>query len=112
MVTNDLSTTGKYVKLKDINNLIMIVAGSPTAFIQHFVFKEKHVYFVNVIFHTGGSLVYYVILDKKLNNKYITFNKVNGKIDFQDDFKLDVNLAFIPIIEIEEQNILPSELLT
>ncbi len=111
MVTNDMSTTGKYVKLKDINNLIMIVAGSLTGFIQHFVFKEKHVYFVNVIFHTGGSLVYYSVLDKKINKKYITFNKVNGKIDFQDDFKLDANLAFIPIIEIEEQNILPSELL-
>jgi len=106
-----MSSEGKYIQLKTLDDLIKIVAGSPTAFIQHFPHDKKQIYFVNVIFHTGGSLVYFVVQDEKIDKKFITFNKVNGTIDFRDDIRLDANLAFIPIIEIQKQNVLPPDLI-
>lgn len=107
-----MSKEGRYIQLQNLEDLVKIIAGSPTAFIHHLDFEKKHIYFVSVIFAGGGSLTYYVKLDEKVDKKYITFNAVNGKIDYREAFAMDANVVYVPIIEVKTQNVLPLEILT
>ncbi len=107
-----MSEKEKYVKLKSLDDLVKIVAPSHAAFLQHVEHNERHIYFINVMFHDGGSLIYYVKMDEKINAKYVVFNMISGNIGFSDTISTDTNLRFIPIIEVEKQNILTEEILT
>jgi len=102
----------KYVKLKNFDDLVKIVASSPAAFFQHIEFEDKHVYFVSVMFFDGGSLVYYVKRDDKIDAKYVVFNTISGKVGFSETVSTDTNLNYIPIVEIEKQNIISRDILT
>jgi len=101
----------KYVKLKSLDDLVKIVASSPVAFFQHFEFEGKHIYFVDVMFSDGGSLIYYVKRADRIDSKYVVFNVISGKVWFSETVTTDANLKYIPIIEIEKQNILSREVL-
>jgi len=107
-----LSKEGRYIQLQNLEDLVKIIAGSPTAFIHHLDFEKKHIYFVSVIFAGGGSLTYYAKLDEKVDKKYVTFNTVNGKIEYREAFAMDANVVYVPIIEVKTQNVLPLEILT
>jgi len=107
-----LSQKEKYVKLKSLDDLVKIVASSPAAFFQHFEFEDKHIYFVGVVFSEDASLVYYVKRNDKIDAKYVVFNMISGKVGFSENVSTDTNLKYIPIVEIEKQNILSREVLT
>lgn len=107
-----MSQKEKYVKLKSLDDLVKIVASSPAAFFQHTEFKDEHIYFVSVMFSGGGSLVYYVKRDGKIDAKYVVFNMISGKVGFSETVSTDTNLKYIPIVEVEKQNILSKEILT
>jgi len=64
------------------------------------------------LFAGGGSLTYYAKLDEKVDKKYVTFNTVNGKIEYREAFAMDANVVYVPIIEVKTQNVLPLEILT
>jgi hypothetical protein len=107
-----LSKEGRYVQLQNLEDLVKMTAGSPTAFIHHLEHEKKHIYFISVIFGGGGSLTYYVKLDEEVGKKYITFNSVNGRIEYRENFAMDANVIYVPIIEVKTQNVLPLEILT
>lgn len=107
-----MSQKEKYVKLKSLDDLVKIVASSPAAFFQHIEFEDQHIYFVSVMFHDGSSLVYYVKRGNKIDAKYVVFNMISGKVGFSETVSTDTNLKYIPIVEIEKQNILSREILT
>ena len=107
-----MSQKEKYVKLKSFDDLVKIVASSPAAFFQHIEFEDKHIYFISVMFLDGGSLVYYVKRNDKIDAKYVVFNMISGKVGFSETVSTDTNLKYIPIVEIEKQNILSKDILT
>jgi len=63
------------------------------------------------MFSDGGSLIYYVKRDDRIDSKYVVFNVISGKVWFSETVTTDANLKYIPIIEIEKQNILSREVL-
>ncbi len=102
----------KFVQLRSLRDLVMIVASSPTMnVIQHLKSGETHLYFI-----IGGTLseifLYFVKEAKAVDGSFIVYNTYTGEISFSDRLRLEPNQNSIPVVEIENQDLLPEELLT
>jgi hypothetical protein len=95
-----------YVQFKNMEDLVRFVAFSPTPFIQHIEIKEKHIYFIHAL-SLGGSVIYFVELNEKINKRYVVFNRFRDEISFSDQLGSDGQSAYIPILELEKTNIFP-----
>jgi len=101
----------KFVQLKEIRDLVMLVASSPTTnVIQHMIWENKHLYFV-----VGGTFsqvfLYFVKLDDPIDGKFIVYNSYSGEIIVSEKFNNDPNMNSFPVIEIKNQDLLPGEVL-
>ena len=101
----------KFVQLKTIRDLVMLVASSPaTNVIQHLENKGKHIYFV-----IGGTLsevfTYLVRLDEPIEGSFITYNSYKGEIGSSDNIASEPNMNSFPVIAIQNQTLIPKEML-
>jgi hypothetical protein len=101
----------KFVQLKTVRDLVMLVASSPaTNVIQHLENGGKHVYFV-----IGGTLsevfTYLVKLEEPIKGSFITYNSYKGEIGSSEKIASEPNMNSFPIIEIMNQNLIPEEML-
>ena len=101
----------KFIQLNTIRDLVMLVASSPaTNVIQHLENDGKHVYFV-----IGGTLsevfTYLVRLDEPIEGSFITYNSYKGEIGSSDKIATEPNMNSFPVIEIENQTLIPDEML-
>ena len=74
----------KFVHLKTLRDLVMLVASSPTMnVIQHLQNDKFHLYFI-----IGGTLseifLYFVKLEEAIEGTFITYNSYTGEIKNQD----------------------------
>jgi hypothetical protein len=102
----------KFVQLKSLRDLVMLVASSPTMnVIQHLNNGESHLYFI-----IGGTLseifLYFVKQESAIEGGFITYNTYTGEIGSSDKLMREPNLNSFPVVEIENQDLLPEELLT
>ena len=102
----------KFVHLKALRDLVMLVASSSTMnVIQHLQNEDDHLYFI-----IGGTLseifLYFVKLDDAVEGGFITYNTYTGEINFSDRLIHEPNQNSFPVVEIENQNLLPEELLS
>ncbi len=101
----------KFVQLKTIRDLVMLVASSPaTNVIQHLENDGKHIYFV-----IGGTLsevfTYLVNLEEAIEGKFITYNSYKGEVGYSEKIASEPNMNSFPLIEIENQNLVPKDML-
>jgi hypothetical protein len=101
----------KFVQLKAIRDLVMLVASSPaTNVIQHLENNGAHLYFI-----IGGTLseifLYFVKVDEELKGTFITYNSYTGEIDLSNKIMSEPSISSFPLIEIMNQDILPKEML-
>lgn len=101
----------KYVHLKSLRDMVMLVASSPTTnVIQHLAYGGQHLYFV-----IGGTLtetfLYFVKQGEAFEGSFITYNSYKGEIGFSDKIMHEPNVNSFPVVEIVNQDILPEELL-
>ena len=100
----------KFVQLKTIKDLVMLVVSSPaTNVIQHL--KNKgHIYFV-----IGGTLsevfMYLVKQDEPVDGSFITYNSYSGEIGSRQKISSEPNMNSFPVIEIENQDLITTETL-
>ena len=97
----------KFVQLKSVRDLVMLVASSPaTNVIQHLENDGKHVYFV-----IGGTLsevfTYFVKLGEPIEGNFITYNSYKGEIGSSEKIDSEPNMNSFPIIKIINQNLIP-----
>jgi hypothetical protein len=102
----------KFVHLKRLRDLVMLVASSPTMnVIQHLKNGNSHLYFI-----IGGTLseifLYFVKQEEAIEGSFITYNSYTGEIGSSDRLAHEPNQNSFPLVEIENQNLLPEELLT
>jgi hypothetical protein len=100
----------RFVQLKTIRDLIMLVASSPaTNVIQHLE-NSGHIYFV-----IGGTLsevfLYLVKQDEPINGSFITYNSYSGKIETSEKLSTEPNMSSFPVIEINKQDLITEETL-
>ena len=93
-----------YIQYKNFNDFIRFITFSPTPFVQYIELNNHNVYFIQI---TGLAtrILYYVELDKKIENKYIVYNRFRDIISFSDKIESDGQSVSIPILEVEKTNI-------
>jgi len=101
----------KFVQLKSLRDLVMLVASSPTMnVIQHIENGGSHLYFI-----IGGTLseifLYFVKEKTPIDGRFITYNTYTGELGFSERLLHEPNLNSFPVVEIENQDLLPEELL-
>ena len=101
----------KFVQLKDIRDIVMLVASSPASnVIQHMENKGDHLYFV-----IGGTLsevfLYFVKTSEALEGSFITYNSYSGEIGYSEKVMHEPNMNTIPVVEIINQDILTEDVL-
>ncbi|MFB0558387.1 MAG: hypothetical protein ACETVY_04640 [Candidatus Bathyarchaeia archaeon] len=102
----------KFVQLKSLRDLVMLVASSPTMnVIQHLQNGDSHLYFI-----IGGTLteifLYFVKQGSAMEGGFITYNTYTGEIGSSDRLMHEPSINSFPVVEIENQDLLPEELLT
>ncbi|MFC1802726.1 hypothetical protein ACFL0D_02040 [Thermoproteota archaeon] len=100
----------KFVQLKTIRDLVMLVASSPaTNVIQHLE-NCGHIYFV-----IGGTLsevfMYLVKQVDPIDGSFITYNSYSGEIGSSQKISTEPNMNSFPLIEIENQDLITEETL-
>ena len=100
----------KFVQLKAMRDLVMLVASSPaTNVIQHLE-NSGHIYFV-----IGGTLsevfMYLVKQDEPILGSFITYNSYSGDIGIGEKLSTEPNMNSFPIIEINKQDLITEETL-
>ncbi|UCH57802.1 MAG: hypothetical protein JSV18_02540 [Candidatus Bathyarchaeota archaeon] len=101
----------KFVHLKSLRDLVLLVASSPTMnVIQHLKNGGTHLYFI-----IGGTLseifLYFVKQDTPVEGGFITYNTFTGEIGYSDKLIHEPSQNSFPVVEIENQDLLPEELL-
>ena len=102
----------KFVHLKTLRDLVMLVASSPTMnVIQHLQNGKFHLYFI-----IGGTLseifLYFVKQEEAIEGTFITYNSYTGEIGSSDKLAHEPNQNSFPLVEIENQDLLPEDLLS
>lgn len=100
----------KFVQLKTIRDLVMLVASSPaTNVIQHLE-NHGHIYFV-----IGGTFsevfMYLVKQEESLEGSFITYNSYSGEIGVGEKISTEPNMSSFPVIEINKQDLITDETL-
>jgi len=101
----------KFVQLKSIRDIVMLVASSPASnVIQHMKNEGDHLYFV-----IGGTLsevfLYFVKTKDALEGSFITYNSYSGEIGHSDKVMHEPNISTIPVVEIINQDLLNEDVL-
>ena len=102
----------KFVQLRSIKDLVLLVASSPAMnVIQHLHHGNSHLYFI-----VGGTIsetfMYFVKDEKPLPGSFIVYSTYTSEISFSDKLKIEPNMSSFPIVDIVNQNILPPELMS
>jgi len=99
----------KYIQLKDLRDLVMLVSTAHTGMLHHFPLAEGHLYFI-----VGGTLtetfIYFVKLKQGIDGRFVIYNGLSGEIRFSQTVRTDPNVSSIPIIDIVSQDLLSKEL--
>jgi hypothetical protein len=101
----------KFVQLRSLRDLIMLVASSPSSgVIQHLVNGKSHLYFL-----VGGTLhemfLYFVKEKEQIKGSFITYNSYSGEIGSSENVQHEPNVSSFPVVEIVNQDLLPTDLL-
>ncbi len=100
----------KVMKLRSIKDLVNVAISAQVPLIHHAVIRGRHVYFIPYMAVGDSSIVYYVESDSPIKYKYLVYNNFDGSVSFENRIKNDARLSFIPIVEVEEQNLLPEKM--
>jgi hypothetical protein len=101
----------KFVQLKSLRDLIMLVASSQSSgVIQHLPVGGSNIYFI-----VGGTLhemfLYCVKQVEPVNGNFITYNSYSGELGASEKMQHEPNQSSFPVVEILKQDLLPNELL-
>jgi len=103
-------TALKYIKLKSLEDLTLVAISLQTPLIHYINFRSKHVYFIPFIMTGDSGILYFYESGRPIKSKYILYNKFDGSISLSERLIGDTRLTFIPIVEVTEQNIIPSKI--
>lgn len=100
----------KFVQLKTIKDLVMLVASSPSTNVIQHLENDGHIYFV-----IGGTLsevfMYLVKQEIPMDGNFITYNSYSGEIATSEKISTEPNMNSFPVLEIKKQDLITSETL-
>jgi hypothetical protein len=99
----------KYIKLGKFEDVIkMLVTSMRPPPLHHFNTGKKHVYFIPASIGLGKSVIYFVEREEAIVEKYVVYDTMQDKFSFSDKIMTKPSLKYFVIVEVEEQNVLPT----
>ena len=98
----------KYKSLEDMLKVILYSSQSPIGLIPmlyHTFKNNKQILFIQTG-NIGGATIHYFIASENILKKYIQLKRLTGEFNFVDNIGLDTLSIYIPILELEDANIL------
>ena len=98
----------KYKSLEDMLKVILYSSQSPIGLIPmlyHTFKNNKEILFIQTG-NIGGATIHYFIASENILKKYIQLKRLTGEFNFVDNIGLDTLSIYIPILELEDANIL------
>jgi len=99
------------IELKELRDLVCLVAFSPTPVLHHLPVGDKHLYFARATLRGESAITYYILTDQAVSGRYAIYNLLKGSIEFGDNVSTDSGLRHIPVLEVSSQNIIPQSLI-
>ncbi len=93
-----------YIQFKSFEDFIRLVTFSPAPFIDHAEMDSHNVYFFQIL-GFGERILYYAELDKKIEEKYVVYNRFKDSVSFSSKLGSDGQSVYIPILEVARTNI-------
>jgi len=94
-----------YAKMKSFDDLMRFIIFSSIPLVQYVELNGRHIYFIQIMGFSAGRTIYYFERDKKIEEKYVVFNRFRDQVSFSNSFGSDGQSAYIPILELEKTNI-------
>jgi len=95
-----------YIQFKSFDDFIRLITFSPAPFIEHVELDGHNVYFFQIS-GFGERVLYYMELDKKIEEKYVVYNRFRDSVSFNSKLGSDGQSIHIPILEVARTNIFP-----
>jgi len=92
-----------YIQFKNLIDLVRFITIFSTPFVYYTKFENHDMYFVQLA-GLGERVLYCVELDKKIEEKYIVYNRFKDTLSFSSKLESDGQSASIPILEVEKTN--------
>jgi len=96
----------KYIQLKNFDDFVRLITLSPTPFIEYVNLDNHNLYFIQIV-GISESVLYYVELDKKIEEKYVLYNRFRDTISFSTKIESDGQNICVPILEVLRTNAFP-----
>jgi len=93
-----------YIQFKNFNDFIRFITFSTTPFIQYVNMNDHNVYFIQIAVF-GELMLYYAELDKKIEDKYVVYNRFRDSVSFSNKMESDGQNISVPILEVERTNV-------
>lgn len=94
-----------FARFKSLDDLVRLVAFSPSPFVHHIEMKGKHVYFVQLLAFTRTPMIYFVERDEKVEGRYLVFNRFRDEVTVSNRFGSDGQTTYVPILDLEKTNV-------
>ncbi len=101
------------VEIESLKDLVHLIVRLPFQIINHMEINGKHVYFILLGSGIPGvsTTMYYIVMDKKIEDTYIVFNSINDTLTFSSSFEdRRGGTIYIPIINIKKQNLIKEDM--
>ena len=102
-MSGDVTMSQAYIQFKNVTDFIRFITISPTPFILYIKLNDHHVYFIQMA-GLGERVLYYVELEKKIEEQYVVYNRFRDTISFSRKLESDGQSVNIPILEVEKTN--------
>ena len=93
-----------YIQFKTFDDFIRFITVSSTPFVQYTNINGHSIYFIQLAAF-GELMLYYIERDKKIEERYIVYNRFRDSISFSNKIESDGQSLSIPILEVARTNI-------
>ena len=100
-----MSQQSSFAKMKSFDDLARFIVFSQIPFLQYVELNGRHVYFIQIMGLGGGKMIYYYERDRKIEERYVVFNRFRDQLTFSSTFGTDGQSSYVPILELEKTNV-------
>ncbi|MFQ6086106.1 MAG: hypothetical protein ACE5OY_07590 [Candidatus Bathyarchaeia archaeon] len=101
----------RVIEIPTWKDLILMTVQMPTPIIHKLKRGKGFIYFTYFQMVPSRALVIYCLkTGEEVTKRFVSYDRLNDTIRFSDKLSTEPHLAYIPIISVKKENVLPSEI--
>ncbi|MCS7105185.1 MAG: hypothetical protein NZ954_06450 [Thermofilaceae archaeon] len=98
------------IKVKSMLDLANVAVAAQISLVHRLNIDSKSIFYIP--FPNYDSIaIYYYETEGQPKGRYLLFNRFTGEVQLSENYVNDSKYVLIPIVEVEEQEVLPKEIL-